>query len=268
MTNAPFAHIPMMRAICIPAMLVLCISAAQTNVEHAVEEEGTAERSSGIEYDETPFVPNTFIGSIVIEFTVNDGNSGLVEKMRKHYASNAEWIYTMHEDLAPVKGDITLLFDLKNKWNYILHTKEDGTKTAVRSRKPKIIEATTDPEDGSIEQPKIVKTNETRSILGQTCTKLTTTSGTSTWTGWVAEGLALPFVDLMKSLVHTTSDQAPPEDEIISGCVLEFEYTDTEENISMTWHTTELIVGEVPEALFSLAGYKILDFSNKDASDR
>lgn len=243
-------------------LLVLALSAprsiAQIDVNKMIQQrmakgQGGQEGSGDvkIEDDDTPFVPNAFIGSFRME--MHHFQNGIEEK-----DSPTNMLYWSKEDMTLTKmimpdadgQDMRILVDLQNKWQYMLMTDGSGGKTAMKSRKKKVtIDSTHDHAAAEVNM-----TNETKVIAGHTCVKVISKSEEGTWTGWVAQDLPTPFEDMMRNVSNgdpRMSGRMPSE----KGFPLEFEWVDADGKTSMHCYMKDVQVGKVDESLFNLDEY-------------
>lgn len=208
-----------------------------------------------IEDDTDPFVPNSFIGSFRME--VHHFQNGIEEKdspTNMRYWSKEDMTATKME-MPEAKGqDMRMLMDLQNKWQYMLMTDENGSKTAMRSRKKKIVME----EKERPAHAEVTVTSETKMIDGHQCVKVVSKSEEGTWTGWVAEDLPAPFDDMMRNV--RTGDTGMSEHMAgVKGFPLEFEWVDADGKASMHCYMKDVVTGKVDESVFSLDGYEVME---------
>ena len=105
-----------MRTLILSTLLISTITVAQTDAEKALIEQYTGAGMPVVEKDDSPFVPNTFIGDFIMDITTMDKKTEKPQTMSIHYASNAE-MTSIRMDAAEMKGqEMTMMTDLKNKW--------------------------------------------------------------------------------------------------------------------------------------------------------
>jgi hypothetical protein len=210
-----------------------------------------------IEDDNDPFVPNSFIGSYRTEMHVFEKD---VEKkdspMNLSYYSNAEMMLMKNDMMARDGREMTMLTDLKGKWQYVLMTDEKGKKTAMKSHKKTVV---TDKKEAEDKRPEITVTNETKTIDGYACTKVIVKSEDGTWTGWVAKGIKGPFADVARNMELRGGAASLKFDEGVDGFPMEYEWVDTKSSDRIVGYTRNLKVGEVDPSVFSLDGYEVME---------
>ena len=206
-----------------------------------------------VEEDNSPFVPNEFIGSFVMEQRFYKNG-----EERKHSPSTMYYwgsedktlLYSLDKDA--IAEDMRILTDLRAKYTYSMQTDKDGRKTALKMRKKNM----TMKEDKSAPPPEVTVTTETKTILGHTCVKVIYTDKHGTSTSWVAQDVAAPFGDLVRGM---GSGNATVQEAMGSfkGFALESEFVDADGKNRSTNLVTELQLGPVAATVFSLDGYEI-----------
>ncbi|MBK8497626.1 MAG: DUF4412 domain-containing protein [Flavobacteriales bacterium] len=211
-----------------------------------------------MEDDNDPFVPNEFIGSFRMEMHHYDGT---VEQknspMNTRYWSKEDMTLNATEMPERKGRQMKMLTDLKGKWSYMLMTDEKGKRTAMKSRKRKVVmeEASTTAK----KEPVITVTKETRVIEGHTCTKVIVVTEDGTWTGWVAKDVKAPFTDMMRSVQQRGNDNHMHAVQGVDGMPLEFEWLPADGKSRMVCYIKELESGKVDPAVFSLDGYEVVE---------
>jgi hypothetical protein len=210
-----------------------------------------------IEDDNDPFVPNSFIGSYRMEMHMFEKD---VEKkdspMNLRYYGNAEMMLMKNDMMARDGREMTMLTDLKGKWQYVLMTDEKGKKTAMKSHKKKVIMDKKEAED---KRPEIAVTNETKTIDGYACTKVIVKSEDGIWTGWVAKGVKGPFADMARNIEQHGGAASLKLDEGVDGFPMEYEWVDAKSGDRIVCYTRDLKIGEVDPSIFSLDGYEVME---------
>lgn len=211
-----------------------------------------------IEDDNDPFVPNSFIGSFRME--MHHFQNGTEEKnspTTMRYWSKADMTLTKME-LPDAKGkDMRMMTDLKNKWQYAMVDDDKGKKTAIKTKKKKVVMDKSD-EAGSAE---VTVTKETKVIDGHTCTKVISKSKEGTWTGWVAQDMPAPFDDMLRS-VRSGDPSMTQRMAKVKGFPLEFEWVDADGKSTMHCYMKDVVTGKVDDAMFSLDGYTVTDMTS------
>lgn len=249
------------------ASIALFSASAQVDINKMIQErmrqQGQPGQPSGtpsgvtMEDDTDPFVPNEFIGSFRMEMhnyegTVEQKNS----PMNLYYWSSTD-MTLMRNDAAERSGEeMKILTDLKGKWTYTLMTDKKGKKTAMKSRKKKMVMAE---EAAGKKEPVITITTETRVIEGHTCTKVIVVSEDGTWTGWVAKDVKAPFADMARSAKQGGDEAQRRAMEKVDGMPLEFEWVKADGSSRMVCHIRDLVSGKVDMGLFSLDGYDVME---------
>lgn len=250
-----------MRTLLLSTLLFTTFATAQTESEKAAMEQYSGQGMPVIEKDDSPYVPNTFIGSFIMDITTNDDKSKEPQTMSMHYASSADM--TSMRMVSPEMQDhqMTMMTDQKNKFQYMLMTDKSGNKTAMKTPKMKINldsfndkASTEDSADGEV-----IVTNETKTIEGHVCTKIITKSKDGTWTGWVARDLEVPFSDIANSMTRSKTNLLNYDADKVKGFPMEFEMVDVENNTTIISRTHDLKVGEPPASTFSLDGYEVME---------
>ncbi|MBS1547262.1 MAG: DUF4412 domain-containing protein [Bacteroidetes bacterium] len=249
------------------ATALLCMPVQAQNDAHQHQPENNIDHlsTSGnvgqvkVEDDNDPFKPNAFTGSFRMELhryanAVEDADG----PMNMHYWSSPDM--TLMQMAAPsAKGspqtDMKILTDLKGKWTYFLMTDPRGNKTAMKSRKQKVIIG----EDKADDLHDFKVTNETKMIDGHKCTKVVGTTEDGTWTGWVAKDIAVPFSDLANSMSRSAMQRGRQNWEGLSGFPLEFETADKDGKMTMQAFVKDLQVGNVDPSVFSITDYKVME---------
>jgi GLPGLI family protein len=236
------------------ALVASLIAHAQINIGSMMPK-GSGGKEVRVEDDNDPYVPNSFTGSFRMENHLF--KTGVEEKNSPttlHYWSTAE-MTLMKTELPDQKGqDMKMMTDLKGKWQYMLMTDNKGRKTAMKSRKKKVVVK----DDGKHAAPEVKVTDETKVIDGHTCVKVTSTSAEGTWTGWVAKDLPSPFGDMLRNVKAGDPSMSKRMSEL-EGMTLEFEWVDANGKDSMRCYIKDVVVGKVDEGLFSLDGYEVTE---------
>lgn len=220
--------------------------------------DGTGRGGARMEDDNDPYVPNEFIGSFRMEMHHYKGpeeQKNSPTNMR--YWSKADMTLNAMETPDRPGQSMRMLTDLKGKWTYMLTTDDKGKKSAMKSRKKKMVMSA---DTASAKKaPVITVTKETRSIEGHSCTKVIVVSEDGTWTGWVAKDVKAPFTDMMRSTQQRGNDGHMQAMKDVDGMALEFEWVPTDGKSRMMCYVKELVVGKVDESLFSLDGYEVME---------
>jgi hypothetical protein len=146
-----------------------------------------------------------------------------------------------------------MMTDLKNKWQYMLMTDKEGKKTAMKTRKQKI-----SMDEKKTADPNVMKTSETKTIEGHTCTKVIVKSQDGVWTGWVAEDVKAPFEDMARNLKQGNERLAERMGKM-TGFPLEFEWVSADGKDKTVTYIRDLQYGKVDASVFSLDGYEVTE---------
>ena len=206
-----------------------------------------------VEEDNSPFVPNEFIGSFVVEqhFYKNVEERKYSPKTL-HYWSAEDRTLVYSVDKEGNDDGLHILTDLRAKYTYSLQTDKDGRKTALKMHKKTMSMK----EDKGSAPPEVKVTTETKTILGHTCVKVIYTDKKGTSICWMAQDVPAPLGDLTRGL---GSGNATKQETVRSfkGFALESEFIDADGKNRSTNLVKELNVGSVDQAVFSLEGYEI-----------
>lgn len=230
---------------------------AQVDINKMIQErmEESGQGKAKIEDDTDPFVPNMFSGSFRMEMHSYQGEAEQQNSpMDMHYWSIPEM--TLVKTTAPnIKLDVKMLTDLKGKWQYLLMTDDKGTLSAMKSPKKKIKMD----EDLARNVPDVQVTDETKTIDGHLCNKVTSKSEKGLWTGWVTKEIDAPFADMMRQVHYQGQTD---HSEVLTGAYgmpLEYEWVDANGKDRMVCYIRDLRIGEVDQKLFSLEGYEVME---------
>lgn len=252
------------------SLLSVLVASAQVDINKMIQDrmkqqDGGQPGSTGtpggttMQDDNDPFVPNEFSGSFRMEMHhYKNGEEAKHSPTNMLYWSTSD-MTLMRNAAAEQQGqEMKILTDLKGKWTYTLMTDKKGKKTAMKSRKQKVTTATD--ARGNKKPPVITKTKETRVIEGRTCTKVIAVSEDGTWTGWMADDLKSPFLDMARNVGGSKQggdEMSAAQD--IDGMVLEFEWVTTDGVSRTTAFVRDLVVGKVDGSTFSLDGYEVME---------
>ncbi len=206
-----------------------------------------------VEEDNSPFVPNEFIGSFVMaQHSYKGGVERKYSPNNLHYWGSEDKTIIYSADKDGRSDDMRILTDLRAKYTYSMQTDKNGHKTALKMRK-KNMTLKGGKEAGT---PEVTVTTETKTILGHACVKVVYKDKNGTSTSWVAQDVPAPFGDLVRGLGHgnVAMQEAMRS---FKGFALESEFIDADGK-NRSWNVvTELNVGPVDQSIFSLDGYEI-----------
>lgn len=213
-----------------------------------------------LEEDRDPFTPNSFTGSFRMEMhRYKDGVEDEAGPVNMRYWSSPDMTLigmAAPNEVAGPKTDMKVLTDLKGKWTYFLMTDPKGNKTAMKSRKQKVIYG-----DGAEKDHRtdFKVTDETKMIDGHKCTKVVGTSEDGSWTGWVAKDIAIPFGDVANNMGRGALQPGANNWGALPGFPLEFLTADKDGKQTMHVLVKDLEVGQVDPSVFSIDGYKVME---------
>lgn len=206
-----------------------------------------------VEEDNSPFVPNEFIGSFVLEqhFYKNGEERNYSPKTLRYWGSEDKTLFYSVEK-EDKHDEMRILTDLRAKYTYTMRTDKEGRKTALKMHKKTMSMK----EDKGSAPPEVKLTAETKTILGHTCVKVIYTDKKGTSISWMAQDVPAPLGDLTRGL---GSGNATMQETVRSfkGFALESEFIDADGKNRSTNLVKELNVGSVDQAVFSLEGYEI-----------
>lgn len=207
--------------------------------------------------DNDPFVPNTFTGSFRMEIHTYKGTEEMKgSPMNMRYWSKPDMTVVQMEMPEQRGQQMRTLTDLKGKWTYTLLVDDKGKKTAMKSRKKKVMMAPT-PEGAK--EPTVEWTGEKKTIEGRSCEKVIVTTDKGKWTGWVAKGVKAPFADMTRHVQQRGGGDHMRGMEKLDGMTMEYEWVpnDGVQRVMCTVH--DLVEGKVDESTFSLDGYEVME---------
>jgi GLPGLI family protein len=207
-----------------------------------------------VEDDNDPYKPNAFTGSFRMEMHhYENGAEAKNSPTNMRYWSSEDM--TLIQTMMPEgKGrDMKILTDLKGKWMYMLMDDAKGSKTAMKSKKKKVV-MNASPEGEK--RPEVTVTNETKTIDGHLCTKVISKSSEGTWTGWVAKDLKAPFGDMSRNVRGGDPAMMRGMDHI-DGFPLEFEYVDAKGKKVVCY--MKEVTTTVDPSVFALDGYNVME---------
>ncbi|MBL7964156.1 MAG: DUF4412 domain-containing protein [Flavobacteriales bacterium] len=252
-------------------LLALCslhLSLAQIDMNKLLQQRSQQQQGQGappadgatvsVEEDNDPYVPNTFIGSFRMEMhTYKNDKEEKDSPMNVRFASKADMTVVQPEVKDKGTQDMRMLTDLKNKWQYTLMTDDKGRRTAMKQRKTKV--SVKENKTDKSPEPTVVRTEETKVIEGHPCRKYIVTTDDGTWTGWIAEDLKGPFMDMARNMVKSDALTTARMPKDMEGFPLEYEWVEKGGKEKMVCYIRELKVGAVDEHLFSLDGYEVME---------
>lgn len=258
-------------------LLVLGFSAeavAQVDVNKLIqqkmqEQSKTGQPSGGagvtMETDNDPIVLNSFIGSFKLEMhSYVPASKAAASQWAEEKSSPMEMDYTSsaQQTLIRTKGkekgqeSFGMLTDHKARLQYMLTQDASGKKMAIKQRKMKV---QVNEKEGA-DEVDVKRMDETREILGYTCTKYVATTKDGVWTGWVAERTKAPFEDMMRQ-ARKGNDHMAENMRRMPGFALEWEWISKDGTQRQVTYVRDLVMDSVDEKAFSLDGYQIQDMT-------
>ncbi|MCB0771272.1 MAG: DUF4412 domain-containing protein [Flavobacteriales bacterium] len=212
-----------------------------------------------IEENNDPFEPLDFTGSYRMVIHSHKNGSEVKD-------SPAEMLMAFNIDhMAMVpknpdeKGDMRMVFDLRNKHTYTLITDDKGKKSGIKMKMMKVNVEGDGKENGKVAD--VVRTDETRTIEGRTCRKYTYKDEKGSGEAWFAEDISFDMMAAFKQMVGgkgVEDWQNLPH----TGVVMENTWNSADGKEKVTMFTKDLVVGQVDESLFSTAGFEVMDMSS------
>ena len=234
----------------------------QDMMNKAMQKPASSTQGSGeqvtIEENTDPYTPLGFTGSYRME--VHSYKNGTEEKdspMFVRMGFNDDHLAMIPEQTKE-KGEVRMVYDLRNRHTYTLITDQKGQRTGMKMKMMKVnVEGTTESDTDA----KVERTDETKVIDGHTCRKYTMTSSDGNGEAWVAEDVDL---DMMKVFGQMVGGKKPQtwQRAIYRGLAMETTWNDAKGKEKVMMYTRDLVVGKVDESLFSTSGYEIQDMTS------
>ncbi|HRD51219.1 MAG TPA: DUF4412 domain-containing protein [Flavobacteriales bacterium] len=200
--------------------------------------------------------PKAFTGSFRMEVHTFKNN-----KEDKHSPVNMRiWSredMMLYELVMPgQQQQMRMLSDLRGNWSYTLIDNGQGSRTAMKMKRPEFSGLV---DDKKGEKPQITVTKETKVIEGHNCIKVIATSKEGTWTAWVATGLRSAFLDMARAMDGQAAQQNRFARTDVEGFPLEYEWAPASGDERVVCNIKELVVGKVDDKLFDLSGYQLIE---------
>lgn len=246
------------------AALLAVPATAQSNMLQGIQPGHSAATSDNVQQvkmvdDNDPFTPNQFEGSFRMEMhSYTNGVEQQDSPVHMRYWSSPGMSLIGISPEGGKGSELKVLTDHEGKWNYMLMADEKGNKTAMKSRKKKLVIEGQE-ESGAEAASKFTVTNETRMIEGHLCTKVIADTEDGTWTGWVAPGIAVPFGDIANRMSRSAIQRKQQDWQGLQGFPLEYELVDKNGKDRMVVQVKDLQIGTVDPAIFSIADYKVME---------
>lgn len=247
-------------------LLLAAPASAQVDINKMIQERMQQQGQNGqpgtpsgisVQEDTDPFVANDFVGSFRME--LHHFKDGVEEKgspMNLYYWSSPDKTLIRTESERMEGQDMRVMTDLKGKFQYMMMTDKKGKKTAIKQRKMKV---TMDKERAE-KEPKVTRTDETRTIDGHLCRKYTGVDEDGTWTGWIAEDMKGAYTDMARNAAKG-SERFSKDMREMPGMAMEWEWVSAKGKEKSVGYTRDLTYGEVDESTFSLEGYEVQDMT-------
>lgn len=225
-------------------------------MKKAMEQQGGQSKVT-VEENKDPFTPLTFTGSYRMEV-----HSYKNDKEEKDSPMNVVMAFKS-DGMAMVpntggKEETRMVFDLKEKMMYTLITDEKGQRSGMKMKMMKLNVEGAD--DGTADDTKVTRTNETKVIDGRTCRKYTYSDSEGSGEAWIAEDLKWDMMAVMKQMMGGKGSEGWQKSGM-DGLMMENTWTSTDGKERVVMHTRDVVQGKVNDALFSKAGYEIQDMS-------
>ncbi|MEZ4806939.1 MAG: DUF4412 domain-containing protein [Flavobacteriales bacterium] len=227
------------------------------------QQQGANGTGTGVTVEENtaPFVPLGFTGSYRME--VHQFRNGVEEK---ESPTNVRMAFTddrmamAPEMTGKTGGSMRMVHDLKNKYTYTLTTDEKGKRTGMKMKmmKVKVDDVNKEDDEGS----KVIRTDEMKVIDGHPCRKYTYSDEGGSGEAWIAEDVSFNPSKALASMMVDSRRSEQWQQAPFAGLMMETTWKDANGKDSTVMYTKDLVVGKVDEALFSTAGYEMMDMSN------
>jgi hypothetical protein len=236
-------------------------SDSDNNGQGSATDAAPVPNTSGVTIEENndPFEPLDFTGSY--RMVIHSYKNGSEQK-----DSPSEMLMAFNTDhMAMVpknpdeKGDMRMVFDLRNKHTYTLITDDKGKKTGIKMKMMKVNVEDDGKENGKVAE--VVRTDETRTIEGQKCRKYTYKDEKGSGEAWFAEDISFDMMAAFKQMIGGKGAQEW-QNLPHSGVVMENTWNSADGKEKVTMFTKDLVVGKVDESLFSTAGFEVMDMSS------
>ncbi len=254
-----------MRTACtlITALLVPYFAAAQIDLNKMMlqKQPGSDQKGSvQVQEDESPYVPNSFVGSYRMEMHIfKKGVEDKHSPMNIRYAFQKDMTAMNIENMDEKARTMRMLYDLPNKWQYMLMDDGKGKKSAIK-QKMKKIKMDTDKKNGADEM-KISMTDEYKDIDGHKCRKITGENAEGKGEWWVAQDVDIDMMQVM-SIVEA---RGRAHDEYArfggKGLPMEMNWEKTDGSDRITMSTKEIVIGKADPGFFDLSGYQVTDMT-------
>lgn len=205
--------------------------------------------------------PSKFIGSIKMNFeTTQNGKVLKDESGDIHFFIDKFKVAFIPQFQETEESKIIL--DRQTAKMTILTTDKKGKKTGIAMKMPKInISDVEDFEDNS----KVTVTNEKKTILGQSCTKIIVDDDDYYTVGWVTDDKDISMVELFNFMnVQTQQGKNNSKNDKyagVSGITMEAATRDKKSGETTLVKVTEYKKGSVDSKAFSTSGYEVIDMS-------
>ena len=259
------------------AAAIICTTAsAQINVNDMIKkrmEQQQAKQNSGaqtgaetqpssvkVEDDNSPFVPNKFLGSYRME--MHFFKKGVEEKKSP---TNAR--YAFKEDMTAMNikqtdenaHDMRMIYDLKNKVQYMLM--DDGKNKTAMKQKLKTITVDSDKQKETSEM-KVTMTDEYKVIDGHNCRKVTGENEESKGEWWVAQDVDIDMMEVMR----TVQMKGRSRDEYAKfggkGLPMEMIWEKKDGSDKLVMNTKDVLIGSPDASNFDISGYEVTDMTS------
>jgi hypothetical protein len=246
------------------AVIWICSStqaqSLQEMMNKAMEEQAKNGGGQQMTFEENtdPFTPLNFTGSYRMEVMTYEADGPTKESpMNVNMAFTPDKMALLPE-MKGSKEQVRMVMDLRNKLTYTLITDGQGQRTGIKMKMMKATAKGADVQEA--EEAKVVRTSETRTINGYTCTKYTYASSEGKGEAWVAEEVKFDMMSAMAQMAGAKKTEGW-QNVKHEGLVMENTWNDANGTDKVVMIVHDLVVGKVDEALFSTAGYEMQDMT-------
>lgn len=203
-----------------------------------------------------------FVGSFTIE--VREFKKGKERKdspYRTRYHLD-EGRFAVEPDLDEDKDNITMVYDQADK-KIITKTVSDGERSATITPMIKLslgMNRQSDEDEGVT----VEATGRSKTIQGYTCQAYRIITEDGVTLAWIAPDLHINLgsaTDMVK-IKGVEGAQTSASRYDLQGTVLEAHTEEKGGKITRDYYLQDIVVGEVPEAVFSLEGFEVIDVMN------
>lgn len=155
------------------------------------------------------------------------------------------------------KGDMRMVYDLRNKNTYTLITDEKGQRTGM---KMKMMKVNVEGDEKGADEGVVTRTDEMRTIEGYKCRKYIYKGKDGSGEAWIAEDVSFDMMAAFRQMVggkKVEKWQNMPH----NGVAMENTWNSADGKEKVTMFTKDLVIGKVDESLFSTSGFEVMDMT-------